>query len=81
MKFLLLVYLFTPSGEYLWKDVIPVADMKACESRAAKYTHTVINSRNMVSFFCLTEEQYTNGRQQEYEGQLNPIDEHEANEN
>lgn len=80
MKFFFLAYLFTPSGEYLWKDIIEVPTIEVCENMAQAYSKTIINTGNQASFFCLNEDEYYNGRQEEYEGQLNPIDAHEPDE-
>ena len=80
MKFFFLAYLFTPSGEYLWKDIVEVETVQVCETLTQAYSKTIINTGNQASFFCLSEDEYLNGRQEEYEGQLNPIDAHEPDE-
>jgi hypothetical protein len=60
MKYLLLVYLFNPSGEFLLKDVIDTENIEQCESMAASYAKTMINTQNQISLFCLTEDEYYN---------------------
>ena len=60
MKYVLLIFLYDPSGEFLLKDVVDAPTRTQCESMVASYAKTLINSQKQMSFFCLTEEEYYN---------------------
>ena len=77
MKYVLLIYVFTSVGEYMWKEVIPTESLVQCESTASTYTKTLINTKNMASYFCISEKEYVNEIYRGYEDTLNPMDEHE----
>jgi hypothetical protein len=74
MKYFFLAYLFSPSGEFLLKDIAEVDSMEICETMTGAYSKSLINSGNQASFFCLTKDQYYLNSQEEYEGKLNPVD-------
>lgn len=58
MKYVFLVYLFSPSGEFLLKDIIDTESIEQCEGMATSYAKTMINTQNQMSLFCLTEDEY-----------------------
>lgn len=60
MKYVLLIFLYEPSGEFLLRDVVDASSRTHCESMAASYAKTMINTQKQMSFFCLTEEEYYN---------------------
>lgn len=60
MKYVLLIFLYEPSGEFLMKEIVDAKNQVQCESMVASYAKTMINTQKQVSFFCLTEDQYYN---------------------
>lgn len=60
MKYVLLIFLYEPSGEFLLRDVVDASTRTQCETMAASYAITMINTQKQMSFFCLTEEEYYN---------------------
>lgn len=60
MKYVLLIFLYEPSGEFLLRDVVDASTRTQCETMVASYAITMINTQKQMSFFCLTEEEYYN---------------------
>lgn len=56
--FWLVVYLFTPEGDFLAKDVYETANVEQCAEFAGNVTRTVINSGIQAQFYCLNDDQY-----------------------
>ena len=61
MKYWLLVFLFTPEGEYAGKDVYQTDNKAACFERAAKVAKTYVNTQTMTDMYCVSDDHY-NGR-------------------
>jgi hypothetical protein len=88
MKFWLLVFVFTPGGDYLWKDVIETPSVEACYAQAQRVSTLYINSGNPIATFCVSNDHWTGVKQDEnvpydfgdYQGSLNPIDRHDPDE-
>lgn len=55
MSYWLLVYFFEPSGEFLWKDVIPVESSERCVEVASQLSGILVNSQTATSYFCVPE--------------------------
>ncbi len=55
MSYWLLVYFFEPSGDFLWKDVIPVESVERCREVASTLTGILVNSGTATSHFCIAE--------------------------
>lgn len=55
MSYWLLVYFFEPTGEFLWKDVIPVESSERCVEVASQLTGILVNSETATSHFCVAE--------------------------
>jgi hypothetical protein len=57
VSYWLLVYFFDPSGDFLWKDVIPVESYEQCTATASQLTGILINSDKSTSYFCIAEDE------------------------
>lgn len=57
MKYWLLVYFFEPSGDFLWKDVIPVESVESCQEVSTRLSGIFINSGTATSYFCVAEDE------------------------
>lgn len=64
MKYWLIVFLFTPNGEYAGKEVYPTVNKQACYQMAGQVIRTYINSQYKVEFYCVTDDHYQ-GRKQD----------------
>lgn len=58
MSFWLIVYLFTPEGEFMAKDVYETASSEQCVEFAGNVTRTIVNSGVQAQFYCLDDDQY-----------------------
>ena len=57
MSYWLLVYFFEPSGDFLWKDVIPVESSERCVEVASQLSGILVNSQTATSYFCIAEDE------------------------
>jgi superfamily II DNA or RNA helicase len=64
MKYWLIIFLFTPEGEYTGKYVYPTSSKEACYQKAGRVTRPLVNSQYKVKFYCVTDDHYT-GRKQD----------------
>jgi hypothetical protein len=58
--FWLVVYLFTPEGEFLAKDVYESASEQQCIEFAGQVAKTTINTKLHAQFNCISDEEYRN---------------------
>lgn len=58
MTYWLLVYLFTPDGEFMAKDIYETASMEQCQDFAGKVTKTIINTNLLAQFRCVSDDDY-----------------------
>ena len=65
MSYWLLVFLFTPEGEFVAKDVYETASKEQCVEFAGKVTTTIINSRLQAQFHCVSDDHYMGRKQDE----------------
>lgn len=56
--FWLIVYLFTPEGEFLAKDVYESASEQQCVEFAGQVTKTIVNSKLQAQFDCISDDEY-----------------------
>jgi hypothetical protein len=56
--FWLVVYLFTPEGEFMAKDVYETATKEQCVEFAGKVAATIVNSKLQAQFHCMSDEEY-----------------------
>lgn len=59
MKFWLIVFLFTPEGEFTAKDVYEAADKAQCIEFAAQVSKTLVNTQLMSQMYCVSNDHYT----------------------
>jgi hypothetical protein len=64
MTYWLLVFLFTQEGEFISKDIYETASMEQCESFAGSYAKSIINTKTMAQFHCVSDDHYM-GRKQD----------------
>ena len=64
MKFWLIIFLFTPEGEFHAKEVQEAANEQQCVSFAQEYTPQLINKQMQAQFYCVSDDHYM-GRQQD----------------
>lgn len=55
----LIVFLFTPEGEFTGKDVYEAADKAQCIEFAAQVSKTLVNTQLMSQMYCVTDDHYT----------------------
>jgi hypothetical protein len=58
MSFWLIVYLFTPEGEFLAKDIYETASEQQCVEFAGEVAKTTVNSKLQAQFHCMSDEEY-----------------------
>lgn len=58
MKFWLIVYLFTPEGEFMAKDVYETASREQCVEFAGEVAKTTIDTKLQAQFHCLSDDDY-----------------------
>jgi hypothetical protein len=56
--FWLIVYLFTPEGEFLAKDVYESASEQQCVEFAGEVVKTIINTHIQGEFYCISDDEY-----------------------
>jgi hypothetical protein len=54
----LIVYLFTPEGEFMSKDIYETASEQQCVEFAGDVARTVVNTKLQVQFYCISDEEY-----------------------
>lgn len=64
MKFWLIVFLFTPEGEFMAKDVYEAANKEQCVAFAGDVVKTLINTQLQAQFHCVSDDHYM-GREQD----------------
>lgn len=65
MSYWLLVFLFTPEGEFLAKDVYQTAGKEQCVAFAGNVAKTLVNSKIQVQFHCVSDDHYMGRKQDE----------------
>ena len=63
MKFWLIIFLFTPEGEFHAKEVQEAANKQQCVSFAAEYTLAVGRNQLRAQFYCVSDDHYQGRRQ------------------
>lgn len=58
MSFWLIVYLFTPEGEFMAKDIYETASKQQCAEFAGQVAQTVVNTELQAQFYCLSDDEY-----------------------
>ena len=59
MHYWLIVFLFTPEGEFMAKDVYETASKEHCVEMAGDVVkRTLINTQLTSQFFCVTDDHY-----------------------
>lgn len=58
MGYWLLVYLFTPEGEFMAKDVYETADRQQCVEFAGQVAKTIVDTQLQAQFYCVSDEKY-----------------------
>jgi hypothetical protein len=56
--FWLIVYLFTPEGEFLAKDIYESASEKQCVEFAGEVVKTIVNTQIQGEFYCISDDEY-----------------------
>jgi hypothetical protein len=56
--FWLIVYLFTPEGEFLAKDIYESASEQQCVEFAGEVVKTIINTQIQGEFYCISDDEY-----------------------
>lgn len=56
--FWLIVYLFTPEGEFMAKDVYETADRQQCVEFAGQVAKTIVDTQLQAQFYCVSDEEY-----------------------
>lgn len=58
-KFWLLVFIFTPNGDFVEKlEYGPLRDKVACVSLASQVTKTLVNTNKPASYYCVSDNHY-----------------------
>lgn len=65
MTYWLLVFLFTPDGEFVAKDVYETAGMEQCQEFAGQVAKTIINTSISAQFHCVSDDHYMGRKQDE----------------
>lgn len=65
MKFWLIVFLFTPEGEFMAKDVYEAANKEQCVVFAGDVAKTLINTQLQAQFHCVSDDHYMGRKQDE----------------
>jgi hypothetical protein len=58
MNFWLIVYLFTPDGEFMAKDIYETASKQQCVEFAGQVAQTVVNTQLQAQFECVSDDEY-----------------------
>jgi hypothetical protein len=58
MTYWLLVYLFTPEGEFMAKDIYETASIEQCQDFAGQVTKTLINTTISAQYYCVSDDDY-----------------------
>ncbi len=58
MSFWLIVYLFTPEGEFMAKDIYETASKQQCVEFAGEVAKTVVNTQLQAQFNCMSDDEY-----------------------
>lgn len=61
MKFWLIVFMFTPEGEFMAKDVYETPSKIECSEMAGRVVKTLVNTQLQSQFYCVSDDHY-NGR-------------------
>lgn len=61
MKFWLIVFMFTPEGEFMARDVYETPSQVECSEMAGRVAKTLVNTQLQSQFFCVSDDHY-NGR-------------------
>lgn len=56
--FWLIVYLFTPEGEFMAKDIYETASEQQCVEFAGQVVKTVVNTQLYAQFNCMSDDEY-----------------------
>jgi hypothetical protein len=56
--FWLIVYLFTPEGEFLAKDVYESTSEQQCVEFAGDVAKTIVNTQIQGGFYCISDDEY-----------------------
>ena len=56
--FWLIVYLFTPEGEFMAKDVYETASREQCVEFAGEVAKTIVDTQLQAQFYCVSDEEY-----------------------
>lgn len=56
--FWLIVYLFTPEGEFMAKDVYETADRQQCVEFAGQVAKTIVDTKLQAQFHCVSDDEY-----------------------
>lgn len=59
MKFWLIVFLFSPEGEFMAKESYEAASKAQCLDFAADEAKKLVNKQIQAQFFCVTDDHYT----------------------
>ena len=65
MKFWLIVFLFTPEGEFMAKDVYEAANKEQCVVFGGDVAKTLINTQLQAQFHCVSDDHYMGRKQDE----------------
>lgn len=65
MKYWLIVFLFDVNGEFQAKDVTEAVSLEKCENMAAAYAKSIINTKMMAQFHCVSDDHYMGRKQDE----------------
>jgi hypothetical protein len=58
MKYWLVVYLLSPEGEYMFRDVYETQNHEQCVEFAGEVAKTLVNTNMIANFNCLNDEEY-----------------------
>ena len=61
MPYWLIVFLFSPEGEYITRDDYVVENREQCQELAGRVAKTLVNTHIVSQFYCVTDDHY-NGR-------------------
>lgn len=65
MKFWLIVFLFSPEGEFMAKDIYEAADREQCVAFAGDVAKTLVNTQLRAQFHCVSDDHYMGRKQDE----------------
>jgi len=58
MNFWLIVFLFTPEGEFMSRDIYETASEQQCVEFAGDVARTVVNTKLLAQFDCVSDNDY-----------------------